>query len=182
MAADPRIRASDDDRDRTASLLREHHAAGRLDPAEFNERLDRVYEAKTLSELDELLSDLPAIDLYRLPDAGLQRRRPTGALPATGAGPVAERGMRSPAWRAAWGSWLTVTVILVVIWAVAGAGTPWFAIPAGVWGAVLLGRWISGSGPHDRGRGHGPHDRRHDRGPRRDLPGDQDQIGGPSPG
>ena len=33
-APDPRIRASDDDRDRTASLLREHHAVGRLDAAE----------------------------------------------------------------------------------------------------------------------------------------------------
>ncbi len=30
MASDPRIRASDNDRDKTASLLREHHAAGRL--------------------------------------------------------------------------------------------------------------------------------------------------------
>ena len=29
MVADPRIRASDDDRDKTASLLREHHAASR---------------------------------------------------------------------------------------------------------------------------------------------------------
>ena len=29
MASDPRIRASDADRDRTAALLREHHAAGR---------------------------------------------------------------------------------------------------------------------------------------------------------
>ncbi len=27
MAGDPRIRASDDDRERTVALLREHHAA-----------------------------------------------------------------------------------------------------------------------------------------------------------
>ena len=71
MAGDPRIRASDDDRERTVSLLREHHAAGRLTLDEFNERLDKAYAAKTLGELDELMSDLPAIDLYRLPDASL---------------------------------------------------------------------------------------------------------------
>ena len=59
MASDPRIRASDADRDRTAALLREHHAAGRLTAEEFNERLDKAYAAKTLGELDELLADLP---------------------------------------------------------------------------------------------------------------------------
>ena len=36
MAVDPRIRASDEDRDRAASLLREHHAVGRLTPEEFS--------------------------------------------------------------------------------------------------------------------------------------------------
>ena len=55
------------------ALLREHHAAGRLTVEEFNERLDKAYAAKTLGELDELMSDLPAIDLYRLPDASLPR-------------------------------------------------------------------------------------------------------------
>ena len=79
MAADPRIRASDDDRDRAASLLREHHAVGRLTPEEFSERLDKVYEAKTVGELDELMSDLPGIDLYRLPDAAMPRYR--GIMP-----------------------------------------------------------------------------------------------------
>ena len=69
MAYDPKIRASDDDRDRTASLLREHHAAGRLTPEEFSERLDKAFAARTVGELDELLTDLPSIDLYRLPDA-----------------------------------------------------------------------------------------------------------------
>ncbi len=45
---------------------------------EFQERLDQAYAAKTLGELDELLSDLPAIDLYQLPDASLRRSRTTG--------------------------------------------------------------------------------------------------------
>jgi hypothetical protein len=71
MPGDPRIRASDADRDKTAQLLREHHAEGRLTAEEFDERLDRALVAKTIGELDELLSDLPAIDLYRLPAAGI---------------------------------------------------------------------------------------------------------------
>ena len=74
-SSDPRIRASDEDRDRAATLLREHHAVGRLTAEEFNERLDKVYAAKTMGDLDELLADLPAIDLYRLPDASLPRYR-----------------------------------------------------------------------------------------------------------
>ena len=48
MASDPKIRASDADRDRTAAALREHLAAGRLTTEEFDERLDKVYAAKTL--------------------------------------------------------------------------------------------------------------------------------------
>ena len=41
MASDPKMRASDADRERTAALLREHLAAGRLDEEEFHERLTR---------------------------------------------------------------------------------------------------------------------------------------------
>ena len=52
MVADPRIRASDDDRDRTAALLREHHAVGRLTAEEFSDRLDQAYAATTVGDLD----------------------------------------------------------------------------------------------------------------------------------
>ena len=73
MPADPRIRASDEDRDRVAAMLREHHAVGRLTVEEFNERLDKAYAATTMGELDELLADLPHADRrrYQLPDAGI---------------------------------------------------------------------------------------------------------------
>ena len=56
---DPDIRASDADRDATADRLRRHHAEGRIDPDEFQERIDRCYQAKTVGELDGLVSDLP---------------------------------------------------------------------------------------------------------------------------
>ena len=38
--------------------------------------MDRALEARTLGDLDELLADLPAIDLYQLPDASLRRAPP----------------------------------------------------------------------------------------------------------
>jgi Domain of unknown function (DUF1707) len=183
MAADPRIRASDDDRDRTASLLREHHAAGRLTPEEFNERLDQTFAAKTLGDLDELLSDLPAIDLYRLPHAGMAPGT-AGQLPAT-TGRAAPPGRFSPRWQAAWGSWFTTSAILVFIWFLTSATYPWFAWIIGPWGLLLLGRWISGGHP-DGGNGqHGHH--QHGSGrtdPPGELPGrDQDgPHGGSGPG
>jgi hypothetical protein len=67
MASESRMRASDRDRDRTADLLREHHAAGRLDADEFTERLEAAYRARTIGDLDELTADLPSIDRYPLP-------------------------------------------------------------------------------------------------------------------
>ncbi len=167
MADDPRIRASDDDRDRTATLLREHHAAGRLDPEEFNERLDKVYQAKTLGELDELMSDLPAIDLYRLPDAGLSRQRPAPARP-----PARPPG-RSSHWRGALGSWFCVSLVLVVIWALSGMGYPWFAWPVGIWGALVIGNIVTGES-----RSGGDHQQQHDQ-RRLDRDGrlDRDELG-----
>ena len=53
------IRAADADRERVAERLRKSHAEGRLDMAEFQERLERCYEAKTNGELGELVGDLP---------------------------------------------------------------------------------------------------------------------------
>ncbi|MGD0686563.1 MAG: DUF1707 domain-containing protein [Streptosporangiaceae bacterium] len=163
MTADPRIRASDEDRDRAATLLREHHAVGRLTAEEFSERLDKVYAARTMGDLDELLADLPGIDLHRLPDAALPRYRPPaaghGSLPSLWTqGQVTHAGGRfSPGWAAAWGSWLSASLVLIVIWALAGAGYPWFLWAVGPWGALMLADWISGG--HHGGRGHGS--RRH---------------------
>jgi hypothetical protein len=53
------LRASDAERDRIADILREALAEGRLDADEHSERLDRVYAAKTLGELEPLVRDLP---------------------------------------------------------------------------------------------------------------------------
>ena len=55
------IRASDADRERMVELLRAHHLEGRLDASEFQERLERSLQAKTLGELRALSADLPAL-------------------------------------------------------------------------------------------------------------------------
>jgi Flp pilus assembly protein TadB len=169
MASDPRIRASDADRDRVAEALREHHAMGRLTMQEFEERLDRAYAAKTLGDLDELTADLPAIDLYQLPIPADRRTAPAvpGQLP----------GRLSPVWRAVWASWASLSLVLVVVWLLVGPG--WFLWPAGVLGALLAARWIAGAPPGDRGsRRRQLHS--HIREPRRDLPADAAPLRGPA--
>jgi hypothetical protein len=144
MPASPPVRASDADRERTASQLRENHAVGRLDPEEFNERLDRVFEAKTVADLDELTADLPAVDLYPLPSASLPRHRPASpGPPASGVLSEAASGavQRLPTgWPVAWGSWAIVTLICGLLWMVAGNAWPLALAAAG--GAAVAGGWV----------------------------------------
>jgi hypothetical protein len=154
MPGDPRIRASDADRDRTASLLREHHAEGRLTAEEFDDRLDRALAAKTRGELDELLADLPGIDLYRLPAAGIRpappgavrsRPRRPGTWPGSGLDRPGERGLL-PRRAGAWAAWAVVSALLFVLWAVAGvisggaAWFPWFLLVCVPWAVGLARR------------------------------------------
>ncbi|MDX3851631.1 DUF1707 domain-containing protein [Streptomyces sp. AK02-01A] len=81
VSAEPAgIRASDADRDRIADILREALAEGRLDAEEHAERIDSVYRAKTVGELEPLVRDLPA--------AG-DGARPVGAAAASPAASAA---------------------------------------------------------------------------------------------
>ncbi|MBO2448950.1 DUF1707 domain-containing protein [Actinomadura barringtoniae] len=54
----PALRASDADRDRAIELLHAAIADGRLDQAEFDERLDAALTARTLDALTPLTTDL----------------------------------------------------------------------------------------------------------------------------
>ena len=145
MPGDPRIRASDADRDRTAALLREHHAAGRLTAEEFHERMDAALTAKTLGELDELLADLPVIDLYRLPHESMRRPAdlPSTSLRPRDPGPGTTARF-SPG-TVAMGAWAVLCGTLVAVWAVAavvGAGTwlPWWLLVVVPWTWVIIRR------------------------------------------
>jgi len=52
-------RASDSDRDRVVSVLRDHCAVGRLTLDEFSERTGAALVARTRGDLDAVLADLP---------------------------------------------------------------------------------------------------------------------------
>ena len=57
----PALRASDADRDRVIDLLRAAVADGRLNPVEFDERLDAALAARTIDALAPLTADLIAV-------------------------------------------------------------------------------------------------------------------------
>jgi TM2 domain-containing membrane protein YozV len=58
---DPRsIRIGTAEREQAVKALGEHFAQGRLEPAEFEERMTAAYAARTASELDRLFDDLPS--------------------------------------------------------------------------------------------------------------------------
>ena len=77
----PALRASDADRDRVIELLRAAVADGRLDSAEFDERVDAALAARTLGALAPLTADLIAA-----PGSGALTPPPAG----TPAQPAAE--------------------------------------------------------------------------------------------
>jgi hypothetical protein len=54
-----RLRASDADRDRAATVINTAMAEGRLTPDEHSERLDAIYAAKTHADIVPLIEDLP---------------------------------------------------------------------------------------------------------------------------
>ncbi len=56
------LRVSDAERAEVADRLAKHYSDGRLDQAEFDERVDQAMRAKTRSDLSGLLDDLPSAD------------------------------------------------------------------------------------------------------------------------
>ncbi|MEU2870013.1 DUF1707 domain-containing protein [Streptomyces olivoreticuli] len=90
MSELPDMRASDAERDRVADALREAVAEGRLDMQEFEQRLDAAYKARTHSELEPLVRDLPASTGSAAPapaqqDSGGWAERVGGSATSTGA-------------------------------------------------------------------------------------------------
>jgi len=71
----PGMRISDADRAEMADHLSKQYGEGRLDQAEFNERLDRAMRAKTQSDLTWLLTDLPGLEPARQPARPPERHR-----------------------------------------------------------------------------------------------------------
>jgi hypothetical protein len=124
-----RMRASDADRERVFEHLRTALHEGRLDLAEYDERLQLAYAAKTYGDLDGLLTDLPV------------------AQPPAPPAPAAPPGPKHPTaeWLAhQWQGWVPAALVLTAIWALSGFGDYWPGWIVGIWGAALLWRTING--------------------------------------
>ena len=129
------LRVSDAERDAVAGALAEHLKDGRLDAAEFDERVGRAVTARTRGDLDRLLADLPRPAPEPPPAA---RRQPGWPLP------------------------LVPIVFLVIVMAVAGAAHrgggahagwalwwfSWWLIPIAIFSARRL---LRGGGPQHSG-------------------------------
>jgi hypothetical protein len=116
QAAGPDLRVSDKERDAVAEELARHLQDGRLDAAEFDERVGQAMAARTRRDLDRPLADLP--------------RRPPEQPPAPrGAGRLA----------AVWPFPLAPIAVVALFLAIAGAaGHPGGPHDHPVWALVWL--------------------------------------------
>jgi Domain of unknown function (DUF1707) len=71
---DASLRASDDERNAVADVLSRHYAEGRLDEAEFKNRLDAAMSATTRGDLNALFHDLPRLPSEPPPPPPRHRR------------------------------------------------------------------------------------------------------------
>lgn len=97
----PATRASDRDRDAVVQRVQDAFAEGRLDDAEFDERMRAALSARTYGELDVLLTDLPAVAPAPAPAAAAVTRPAAVTGPAPGRLAVAYKGSvrRAGRWR-----------------------------------------------------------------------------------
>jgi hypothetical protein len=135
------MRAADSDRQAVADKLKQALDEGRLDLAEYDERLQRTYAARTYGDLNGLLDDLPAASLTPRPQADL-----TPAHPAPPPQPVASRaGQLVKAWMGGFGG---VFVLCSAIWMVTSISSGhlqyfwpvWLLIPMFLGGMGWFGR------------------------------------------
>lgn len=122
---DPQLRIGNPERESVVERLNAALNEGRLELAEYDERVRLVYAAKTAGDLVPITSDLP------VPAPPPPKRTIRGAL-----APDEQK-------------WVGVALILLTIWVLQSVVARdvsyfWPAWPIGIWGAVLLGRRITG--------------------------------------
>jgi len=131
---DENLRIGDAEREQATAALGEHYAQGRLTTEEHSERLDRIWAAKTRSELAPVFTDLPG-------PASPRPARPTpprAAFPT--AFPAARRRRRFP---------LPLVILFGILVAVTVlTNLPLILIGLGVW--FLISRCSSGGSRSQR--------------------------------
>ena len=115
-------RASDAEREQVVAQLRDHAGEGRLGVEELDRRVEAALSATTRRDLAALTGDLPARVVT-------PRRRDERA--------ELREHVRT---------YLAVIALLVVIWALTGAGYPWPVWPALGWGIAVLSQALA-AGP-----------------------------------
>jgi Flp pilus assembly protein TadB len=122
--SDQHIRVSDAERNAVAELLGQHYADGRLDQAEFDDRVSRTMAAKTRGDLAGLFDDLPE----------------TGAAGADAAGPAGPAApYRGPRRRSGIGRALLLLILVFICANFAWhAFTSLFFIQPLVWAFVII--------------------------------------------
>jgi hypothetical protein len=149
-----RLRASDADRQAAADRLRAAMDEGRLDFAEYDDRLNRAYRAVIYADLDDLFSDLPA-STRTGPAAPVAAPRPVAAGPRA---VPALSGMPTVL-RVLWTIWASVVAVNLTVWVLVSLdnGEPdtfwpmWLLVPGAVLLAVTLSvRAARGTGNRSR--------------------------------
>jgi hypothetical protein len=110
-----RLRVSDAERNEVADRLSSHFAEGRLDQAEFKERLDSAMSAKTQGDLSGLFDDLPPLATQPRPEGHPRRRRLVPFLVLVAILAVAA-GSTFPTDRWFHVPWLLIAVVGVLFW------------------------------------------------------------------
>jgi hypothetical protein len=114
---DQNMRVSDAERQAVADRLAEHYGEGRLDQAEFDERVGRAMSAKTRGDLEGLLDDLPEPGPAGAPGVPVRRRRRRHhyrLLPIVLIAVVAIAAVHAVAWMAAPWLWLGLVALIAL--------------------------------------------------------------------
>lgn len=119
------LRIGHAERERTVEELKQHTHDGRLELHEFEERVGRAYAAKTQADLTALTTDLPP--LHPVYDRSPHGRRSRGG-----------RGFAYYASMAALWWYLSLSVLMIFVWAISGTGFFWPILIIGPWGVMML--------------------------------------------
>jgi Domain of unknown function (DUF1707) len=111
------LRASDADRERLIAELNEHTVEGRLSTDEFEQRVQAVYAARTITELDTLRRDLPETMAQRAQNRAARRSLLTRRLVQETGGSMSVFAVCTAIWlvSGAQGQFWPVWVLIVVV-------------------------------------------------------------------
>jgi hypothetical protein len=140
-SASGRIRASDAEREEYATILREAVGEGRLSLAEGDERLAQIYAARYRDDLRPLIADLPHGAARGPQRSGPNEWHPGMPVPHSGAPSYRQGVVRHL------GFLLTVSALLVGLWAITSSTFFWPAIPLTIF-AIVAARRLFGFGWH----------------------------------